>query len=68
MYDIGNKVTLVAVVKGIQMHVDDKCPLYTLKVPDASGYRNDVYLSETELNKMNDSRYLTLCREGQENE
>lgn len=68
MYDIGDKVTLIAVVKGIQMHVDDKYPLYTLKVPDTSGYRNDVYLSETELDKMNGSRCSTTYREEQKNE
>ena len=68
MYDIGDKVTLVAVVKGIQMHVDDRCPLYMLKVPGASEYQYDVYLSETELDKMNGSRCPTPYREEQDHE
>lgn len=53
IYDIGDKVIIVAVVKGMQMNSDNKCPLYMLKVPGASEYQCDVYLSETELDEMN---------------
>lgn len=52
-YDIGDKVVLAAVVKGMQMHGDDKCPLYTLKVYDTSGFNGEVHLTETVLDKMN---------------
>ena len=52
-YDIGDKVVIVAVVKGIQMYCDDKCPLYTLNVYDTSGFNNEVHLIETVLDKIN---------------
>lgn len=52
-YDIGDKVIIVAVVKGIQMYSDDKCPLYTLRVYDTSGYNSEVHLTETVLDKIN---------------
>lgn len=65
MYDIGDKVTLVAVVKGIQMHVDDRCSLYMLKVPGASEYQYDVYLSETELDKMNGKKRASKEQENE---
>lgn len=52
-YDIGDKVVLVAVVKGVQMYSNDKCPLYTLKVYDTSEYNGEVHLNETVLDKMN---------------
>lgn len=53
IYDIGDKVIIVAVVKGMQINSDNKCPLYTIRVPSASGHYNDVYLTETELDEMN---------------